>query len=1280
MKIFLQRLINFVAYTAAGVVILLAIAVGLFRLFLPRLPEYQEDIKSWASTAIGMNVEFSGMDARWGLSGPEVEFYEAELMSTDTSARIVAADEVSIGVGLLRLLVDRKLVVDRVVVRDTSLEVRQLENGQWWIQGSPLDQLVPKRRQTDASGGGQLEIVGEDIEVQFLQPGDERPRQFLVPRFVVNRDDVRIAVNATIELPDDLGGQVALAATQLLADADSSSTWDVTVDVDDVALAGVTALHSAGIASFSSGTGDLDLSLAYADGRVQSVAADIEFNDVSAAGEPGFSIAGLFEFRRDISGWLVAANSFQLQTVRGAWPDASLRIEVGTDSDGAISKLDVSASYLDLNDADMLKPWLSPEQNALLADYAPDGVIRDLAATISDFGAESPQFDATAELVEVGIASVDERPSVRGFTGILRADRSGGRLEIDSTGLTVNAPGILGIPAILDTATGTVIWRRSDNRTTVLWDSITIGNADFAMQTNAEITLVDDSSAPIVDLAGTWSISDIAIAKRYIPIIPRIPKTSEWFQQGLLAGRVPRGTVRLYGPMDKFPFDGGEGRFLIEANVRDARVMYQRRWPVAEVIDLDVTVENMRLYSERNHIVSVGNEVRNARIEIADFRQAVLSVNTSSTGPLDAVRRLLTQSPIGTDVFGGKLDRIAVSGDGTFSLDLEIPIREIRNFDFTAQLQTNNGGLKIEGFPAPVTDLSGNVTVRREDIDSESLGGTFLGRPVAIELMAAPESMPEYRLIASANGAATAGALVAELGLPLEGITAGTTDYSARLLFPRGKVETPPPFTIEVATDMAGLTFELPEPLRKSADEAMPLTARIELQKGGVRIDSTGMALGLLSWQLNFAKEDQQWDLDRGVVTFGGVETTAVAETRGLHLRGDTDYVRMQEWFDLGKGKDKQTGIAERIRSIDMTIGNLHIIGQHLVDHQLRVDRSARDWLIGIDGDDVVGSVIVPYDFRSGRPLAVDMERLVLPGDDEDAGASRNDIDPRGLPPISIKAADFAFGDRHLGAVEANFRHTADGLVSDSIVARDDTFEIVGSGGWIVDESDPTGNRSYVTASLRSNNVEQTMRRLDYDPGIVADDLTMQLDFGWSGGPRQEFMETLDGSVNVRIGTGQLDEVDPGAGRMFGLMSIVALPRRLSLDFRDVFGKGFGFDNISGDFRVVDGETYTCNLSLEGPAADIGIIGRAGLVNRDYDQVAVVSANFGNTLPMVGAVVGGPQVAAVLLVFSQLFKKPLKEVSQVYYSFGGSFDKPVIESTSADLFAERAAALGCIDD
>ena len=106
--------------------------------------------------------------------------------------------------------------------------------------------------------------------------------------------------------------------------------------------------------------------------------------------------------------------------------------------------------------------------------------------------------------------------------------------------------------------------------------------------------------------------------------------------------------------------------------------------------------------------------------------------------------------------------------------------------------------------------------------------------------------------------------------------------------------------------------------------------------------------------------------------------------------------------------------------------------------------------------------------------------------------------------------------------------------------------------------------------------------------------------------------------------------------------------------------------------------SYTCDLSLEGPAADIGIVGRVSLAGRDYDQSAVVSANFGDTLPIVGAVVAGPQVAAALLVFSQIFKKPLQEAGQVYYGIKGSWDKPLVESTTAADFAAHGELAGCV--
>ena len=101
-------------------------------------------------------------------------------------------------------------------------------------------------------------------------------------------------------------------------------------------------------------------------------------------------------------------------------------------------------------------------------------------------------------------------------------------------------------------------------------------------------------------------------------------------------------------------------------------------------------------------------------------------------------------------------------------------------------------------------------------------------------------------------------------------------------------------------------------------------------------------------------------------------------------------------------------------------------------------------------------------------------------------------------------------------------------------------------------------------------------------------------------------------------------------------------------------------------------------MSLEGPAADIGIVGEANLVNRTYDQTAIVSANVGNTLPIVGAVVAGPQVAAALLIFSQIFKKPLQEVGQVYYGISGSWDDPDIESTNSAAFVASGAKSGCL--
>jgi uncharacterized protein YhdP len=99
------------------------------------------------------------------------------------------------------------------------------------------------------------------------------------------------------------------------------------------------------------------------------------------------------------------------------------------------------------------------------------------------------------------------------------------------------------------------------------------------------------------------------------------------------------------------------------------------------------------------------------------------------------------------------------------------------------------------------------------------LTGTLLGGDVEIDLRPAPATMPGYRIIATANGTATAEALVSELEVPLEDALQGATDFKARLLFARGQEENQQPFQIEVNSDLGGLTIGLPEPINKPAEE-----------------------------------------------------------------------------------------------------------------------------------------------------------------------------------------------------------------------------------------------------------------------------------------------------------------------------------------------------------------------------------------------------------------------------------------------------------------------------
>ncbi|MCZ6475690.1 MAG: hypothetical protein O6700_05165, partial [Gammaproteobacteria bacterium] len=199
----------------------------------------------------------------------------------------------------------------------------------------------------------------------------------------------------------------------------------------------------------------------------------------------------------------------------------------------------------------------------------------------------------------------------------------------------------------------------------------------------------------------------------------------------------------------------------------------------------------------------------------------------------------------------------------------------------------------------------------------------------------------------------------------------------------------------------------------------------------------------------------------------------------------------------------------------------------------------------------------------------------------------------------------------------------------------------------------------------KSDNVAIALDELGLDPLLEGEFAEVTANVHWPGGPSADWRQGISGDVALRLERGSVLDLEPGAGRVMGLMSITALPRRLALDFRDVFNRGLVFDEVGGTFVLIDGNAYTDNLKLTGPVADIGIVGRTGLKDQTYQQQAVVTAEPGKILPTVGFL-AGPGIGTALLIFTQIFKEPLRGIGRASYCMSGTWQEPLVERLSPE--------------
>jgi uncharacterized protein YhdP len=220
--------------------------------------------------------------------------------------------------------------------------------------------------------------------------------------------------------------------------------------------------------------------------------------------------------------------------------------------------------------------------------------------------------------------------------------------------------------------------------------------------------------------------------------------------------------------------------------------------------------------------------------------------------------------------------------------------------------------------------------------------------------------------------------------------------------------------------------------------------------------------------------------------------------------------------------------------------------------------------------------------------------------------------------------------------------------------------------------SDATGEHSKFELNLSADDLGKLLDAFGYT-GVVAGGATgVEFNGQWPGSPAAFSLARASGKLSAKVGQGRILEVDPGAGRLFGLISLNAIPRRLSLDFSDLFKSGFSIDSMEGTFELAAGNATTQDLEVKSPAAEINIKGRTGIAARDYDQEMIVLPRTSVVLPVVGALTAGPVGAAAGALVQNFLSKPLKNAARARYHVTGSWDKP--EITLIERNEARAAA------
>ena len=914
---------------------------------------------------------------------------------------------------------------------------------------------------------------------------------------------------------------------------------------------------------------------------------------------------------------------------------------------------DITANGLDLDVLTRIAAFLPLDVGSrkALHDYVPQGRIFNLKLGWKGEAGAFSSFNVRARFENLALRAQGYYPGFVGLTGSIEGNEKGGLASLDSRRAALELPTVFADPRLeFEELTAKANWTLAEGRIDLNLQNLTFNNRDATGNAFGRYRSSLDGPGEI-DITARLGRADGEAVWRYMPLAVN-SDVRDWLRVAISGGRADDARLRLKGDLKDFPFaDGKNGIFQVSAKFAGANLRYAPDWPGIDNIDGDLLFEGkrMRISATRGSIYGVAVSKVSAEIPDLESYEEIINIAGRATGPTADFLRFIETSPV-----SGQIDRFTegmrATGSGNLALKLTIPLRKLANTqiegDYPVFAQRAGGRCR----PAAARRGERPSAVHRRQCPHEGCA-----RPVA--RLAADHQcrharrrrsrhqcpgQPDHRQPAQDDGPSPARPSVGQCRLA------------------RHRPGKKPQRRCQTGIEPGGISSSLPEPFNKTATETMAFqfersaAASAEAARDQVRIR---LGKGLTA-HLQRRHEKDRTVIERGIIGIG--EMPPLPE-KGVLLAANVPAFNVDFWRNLFAADDGKGGRGSHpVNQLSLRTGELTAFDRQFNDVTLRATLQDDTWQAQVTSREVAGEFSWKADER-GR-LRARLKQLTL-GETKPGKSLIAEEPLRELPGLDVVAENFSLRGHKLGRLELLATNDANAWKMEKLAITNPDGILASDGVW-------QDGGTQLNFKLDVSDIGKMLERLGYVDAVRRGTAKLEGKVSWAGAPTRIDHASLDGTLKAEAARGQFNKLEPGVGRLLGILSLQSLPRRITLDFRDIFSDGFAFDTITGSAKVTRGVMNTQDLLIEGPSAKIHMKGDVNVPAETQNLRVRVEPALGDTLA-VGAMIANPAIGAAAWLAQKILKDPFGQMFAFEYAITGSWSDPMVEELQKQAGAKQ---------